>query len=398
MFLSVLFLIGASMGLWRTFNALRPVRPGRFGPLWLPALITGELAIHNIAWQAVLTALFVWAGALHHWAGALALILTIVSWIGLGALFIRGFLSRRQVDGVVSEATGNTMSGRERPSLSGLIRAKPRLPNGVELLTNISYGPDARHELDLYMPQQPLNAPVVIQIHGGSWMRGKRERHARPLMHRLASEGWICAAISYRLSPAATFPDQVVDAKRAVAWIKDNIAEYGGDPGFVVTTGGSAGAHLASMVALTPGDPALQPGFEQADTAVQACVGFYGVYSLTNGDGTRSRWPFIDRYVMKATPLEAPDRYRLGSPIHRVHADAPPFFVLHGTHDSLVRTDETQRFVDALRAVSRQPVVHAEVPGGTHGFDYFYSPRAFYSTIGVSHFLTHLRERHLAAD
>jgi len=54
----------------------------------------------------------------------------------------------------------------------------------------------------------------------------------------------VCVPITYRLSPRAPFPDHIIDVKRAIAWVKEHIAEYGGDPGFVVLTGGSAGGHL----------------------------------------------------------------------------------------------------------------------------------------------------------
>ena len=74
--------------------------------------------------------------------------------------------------------------------------------------------------------------------------------------------------------------------KRALAWVKEHIAEYGGDPDFVAITGGSAGGHLSSLAALTPNVAAFQPGFEDADTTVQAAVPFYGVYDFTNRDGT----------------------------------------------------------------------------------------------------------------
>ena len=94
---------------------------------------------------------------------------------------------------------------------------------------------------------------MLVQIHGGGWLWGRKEGQAEPLMGHLAERGWVCVAPNYRLSPRATWPDHIVDVKRALAWVKSNIAEYGGDPGFLVVTGGSAGGHLASLAGLTPG-------------------------------------------------------------------------------------------------------------------------------------------------
>src|SRR5262249_60726038 len=95
---------------------------------------------------------------------------------------------------------------------------------------------------------------------------GNKRGHAQPLMSHLAELGWICVAINYRLSPRSTWPDHIVDVKHAIAWTKEHIAEYGGDPDWIAITGGSAGGHLSSLAALTPNDPLFQPGFGDADT------------------------------------------------------------------------------------------------------------------------------------
>ena len=124
---------------------------------------------------------------------------------------------------------------------------------------------------------------------GGAWITGNKQAQAYPLMSHLAERGWVCVAMSYRLSPRATWPDAIVDVKRALAWVKEHIAEYGGDPDFVAITGGSAGGHLSSLAALTPNDPAFQPGFEDVETSVRAAVPFYGVYDWVDDQRTGHR-------------------------------------------------------------------------------------------------------------
>ena len=83
-------------------------------------------------------------------------------------------------------------------------------------------------------------------------------------------------------------PAQIIDVKQAIAWIRENIAAYGGDPDYIAITGGSAGGHLSALAALTPNDPAWQPGFEDADTSVQVAVPHYGVYDMAGATGLRS--------------------------------------------------------------------------------------------------------------
>lgn len=122
---------------------------------------------------------------------------------------------------------------------------------------------------------------MLIQVPGGGWAINGKRGQAYPLMGRTVELGWICVSIDYSKSPRRARPAHIVDVKRAIAWVHDNIADYGGDPDFIAVTGGSAGAHLASLAALTANDAKLQPGFERADTTVQAAAPYCGVYDFT---------------------------------------------------------------------------------------------------------------------
>jgi acetyl esterase/lipase len=159
---------------------------------------------------------------------------------------------------------------------------------GVEVLRNVRYGEHSRNRLDIHRPaDHRTGCPVLVQVHGGAWVIGNSHQQGQPLMRKMASDGWVCVAINYRLSPKATFPDHIVDVKRSLAWVREHIHEYGGDPSTLVITGGSAGGHLAALAALTPNDPRFQPGFEDADTSVSACIPFYGVYDLCDRNNHR---------------------------------------------------------------------------------------------------------------
>src|SRR4029453_6269860 len=125
----------------------------------------------------------------------------------------------------------------------------------VERVKNIPYaeGAGRRHLLDVWRPKSGAHkAPVLFQLHGGAWMVGDKSQQALPLMLHVAAEGWVCVAANYRLSPRASFPDQLLDCKLALRWIREHIAEYGGDPDFVVVTGGSAGGGPRALLAPTP--------------------------------------------------------------------------------------------------------------------------------------------------
>ena len=254
--------------------------------------------------------------------------------------------------------------------------------------------------LDVYRRHdRPSGCPTLLQIHGGGWVVGSKNEQGIPLMLQLASRGWVCVSIDYRLAPTATFPDPLIDVKRAIRWIREHGVAYGANPDFLVVTGGSAGGHLCSLAALTANDPEYQPGFERVDTSVRGCVAFYGVYDFTDRH-RHYRNPglakLLQRWVMKDRLTTNPEAYEKASPMSRVHAAAPPFFVIHGDRDTLVPVEEARRFSATLRDGMRAPVVYAEIPGAQHAFEIFPSLRATFVVHGVERFLAWLYSGYLA--
>ena len=230
-----------------------------------------------------------------------------------------------------------------------------------------------------------------LQVHGGAWTIGNKDQQGIPLMQHLAAKGWVCVAINYRLSPRDAFPAHAIDVKKAIAWIRENIASYGGDPDYIAITGGSAGGHLTALTALTPNTPEWQPGFEDADTSVQLAIPHYGVYDFAGSTGTKAaiqlRDLFLQKYVLQKKWSEEPEAFEDASPILRITPDAPDFFVLHGAHDTLVPVDQARQFVARLREVSKRTVVYAELPGAQHAFDVFPSIRSAHVVRAIDRYL-----------
>ena len=400
-----LFLFVSLVGAVFTTSAVLRIRRISFliVPYFFGAWLTGELAIHHIAWQAVASLAFIAMGALDAWPGVLGLVVTLGSGAVLLAFHQRAGGAGAVFEQALRQGLTDVPDARvDKVKFRRVARPFKMRKRGVERIRNIAYGPAGRRNtLDVYRPRDRRGPfPTLLQIHGGGWTIGQKDQQALPLMYHLTKRGWVCVAANYRLSPRATFPDHLVDVKRALAWIKQHGAEYGADPDFVVVTGGSAGGHLAALVALTANDPEYQPGFEDVDTTVQACIPFYGVYDFLDRHGVRgkaSMAPFLEKLVMKSSPVTARAAWDKASPIARVHADAPPFLVIHGTHDSLAFVEDTRHFVSALRKVSRQPVVYAELPGAQHAFDVFHSTRSAYAVEAVTRFVEGVRATHLAS-
>lgn len=404
-FLPVLFLLATVVGAMFTMNALRPAQRWwpLVGPGFFASWITGELAPHHLFWQAIATALFVWAGALAGWPGWVALAVVLGSWMGLFFLISEARRSRGVVSAALREQLGDGYEDQIEParralldegwSLRQRLLPLPMWDARVEHLKNIVFhragGVNLR--LDIYRPRHGKGPfPTILHVHGGAWMIGSKDDQGKPLAHRMAAHGWVVVSANYRLSPRFAWPDHIVDVKAAIRWIKEHGAEYGADPDFIAITGGSAGGHLAALAALTPNDPAFQPGFEQADTTVQACVPFYGVYDFTDRRGHWKRSllrPMLEHRIVKKRLRDDFEVFDKASPMSRVHPGAPPFFVIHGTRDTMVPIAEARTFVELLRAASRAPVLFAELPGAQHAFEIFPSERTGHALMGVERFL-----------
>ena len=405
-----LALLGA-VGVLLTYHPLRQEPLGV--PSFTIGFLLGEVPIQTIVWQIGATVVFAIFGAFDGWAGWLGLAVALGSWAGLFGLAVSGWRAGRLVDAALDEVRDDDFVVPNEVVAAGwdsswkVSRAVPLRGRSVGVTKNIDYWGDGdrRHRLDVYRARRavPKGAPVMVYIHGGAWVMGEKREQGKPMMYELVARGWVCVAINYRLSPKATWPAHIVDAKKAVAWVKAHIAEYGGDPNFVAVSGGSAGGHLCALLALTAGDANFQPGFEDADTSVNACVPFYGVMDMTGSDEGASRYgsallDLLEKRVMKASATEHPEVFRAASPTYRVHADAPPFFVLHGQNDTLVPVSVARTFVAALRAVSRAPVAYAELPLAQHAFDVLASLRCRATTAGVAAFLDAARGRARAPE
>jgi len=391
--MSVLLLVLSLIAVTFSWNAVRTTR-GRFGPLWFPALLTGELAPFHAASQTLLAAGFWAAGWAGGRVGRTALVVFGVSVVLLAVNHGRGFGTRRVIEEAVADVAGGPIP-LPRARLARMLLHYPTVPRSIEVVRGLAYGPDSSHLFDRFSATDLADpGPVLLQVHGGGWTGGRRHQQARPLMHRMAARGWVVFSISYRLSPKATFPDHLEDVKRAIVWIREHAQEHGADPSFLAITGGSAGGQLVALAALTSDHPEYQPGFEKADTTVQACVPVYGAHDLLDRSGTRPKWPYLSRYVLKSEPSEDPALWAAASSIRAARPDRPPFFILHGTADSLVDPDDSRRLVAALKAAGSAPVGLAEIPGATHAFDVVHSLRTERVVDGIQVFLEDLWKRH----
>src|SRR4051794_8452437 len=349
---STVFLVIAVVCFLATVNAFVPVRarllllPTFFGT-WL----TIELAPWLLFWDLVALVGFSAAGALDDPRGWIALGLGLVNAVGLTTLILR---ARRTVV-IMRDAMADLDLEEDAPKfpLSHVVfPILMRHRKGLTRVRNIVFAEHGKKmlRLDVYKATGTKpgdKRPGILQIHGGGWVMGDKREQGVPLLGHLAVNGWVGINANYRLAPRTKFPGFLVDLKQAIAWYREHAEEHGADPNFLCVTGGSAGGHLAALVGLTANDPEYQPGFEGVDTAMRAAVPFYGVSDLTDRHG---RWPkdtikrFIGPWIIGKKFTEEPDVFRKASPMDCVRSDAPPFFIVHGSNDTLVPVADAREF------------------------------------------------------
>ena len=195
--------------------------------------------------------------------------------------------------------------------------------------TGIGYGPNVRHQLDIYSPAHAAaSAPVIVFFYGGNWDSGDRADYLF-VGAALAAKGYIAVLPDYRLYPEVRYPDFLVDSAQALRWVFDHIAEFGGDPQRVFLMGHSAGAYNAAMLAL---NPAYLRAVGVDPQRVRGLIGLAGPYDFLplTGPVTKAVFGFPD------TPIAT-------QPIQFASHAAPPALLVTGARDDVVDPGNSTR-------------------------------------------------------
>jgi acetyl esterase/lipase len=209
------------------------------------------------------------------------------------------------------------------------------LPRRIALTRDIAYAEGERHTLDVCRPKNVTGAPVVVFFYGGGWRSGRKGIY-RYVARALARRGYVAVLPDYRIYPEVRYPDFLDDGARAVRWVKDNAARFGGDPDKIFLMGHSAGAHIAAMLAVDASwlqKVGLVPGYDLA-----GLIGVAGPYDFL---------PLKDE-ILKIIfgGANRPET----QPIFYVGAGAPPALLLTGDADTVVDAGNAVRFAKRLRA------------------------------------------------
>ena len=248
-------------------------------------------------------------------------------------------------------------------------------PDQFRQLKGVAYAEAGGQALamDLMVPLGKGPFPVVLLIHGGGWIAGKRdEMHHEGLM--LVEQGIVAALVDYRLARGrkTNFPAAVHDLRCAVRFLRARAGKFGLDPRRVLAMGPSSGGHLAALLAAGADHEELDDracADRDQPATVMGAVLFSAPLDLRPFMGPRVPDLIIETFL-GVSPLDRPDRAALASPVTHLDADDPPFLVVHGADDPLVPLDLSRRFVWTLNKLG-VPNLYVEIPGAGHGFFLF---------------------------
>ena len=242
-------------------------------------------------------------------------------------------------------------------------------PDNVEEILDLEYGSGGQHklQLDLYLPKDRTQpTPAIIFIHGGAWKAGNR-RDMKYYCLKFAEKGYVTATVTYRLIGQAPFPAPIQDVKCAVRWLRAHAEKYQIDPDRIVASGNSAGGHLSMMIGYSD-DPSLEGtgGHNNQSSRVAAVVNFYGPTDLTT-EFAKKQGDLKD-FMAGKTFDEAPDSYKLASPLFHLTEDDPPTLIFHGTIDSIVPIVQADLLADKLKEL-KIDYLYEKYPGWPHAMD-----------------------------
>ena len=220
--------------------------------------------------------------------------------------------------------------------------------------------------MDVYFPEAGGPWPVLVYVHGGSWMHGDKSE-AGMFASMMTAQGYLVVSVNYRLYPAAQFPAMIQDVKCAVRSLRAHAGQYNLDPNRIGAFGVSAGGHLAALLGTTDASIGWDVGeYLEQSSRVQAVISMAGVMDLSRS------FPNADIEAMKLIGF---GEYNVAeaSPISHVTPDDPPFLLIHGDRDEVVPVEQSQLMYERLvqehvpaQFVIVQNAAHSfTAPGGT---------------------------------
>ncbi|AWB66081.1 hypothetical protein C2869_06335 [Saccharobesus litoralis] len=241
------------------------------------------------------------------------------------------------------------------------------LLNFTGLKTDILIGEIEGVKLTINIAQPKVRGkkprPVLVFIHGGGLIKGDKNSLNQRIV-KMASKGVVTASLMYRLAPEYKFPAAIEDVKAGIRFIKANAKVLHIDPDNIVVNGASAGGYLAVMLGVTGNSSAFAKHglYTEYDSVVKAVM----AQSPPVGDYTKANYQdfaLVKRFKNNSNDMQK--SLAAISPVTYLDKQDPPFFISHGTADTVVPVEMSRHFTAELKKLGHE-YEYIEVEGGKH--------------------------------
>ncbi|MDQ6704715.1 MAG: alpha/beta hydrolase fold domain-containing protein, partial [Acidobacteriota bacterium] len=257
--------------------------------------------------------------------------------------------------------------------------AELQVPPDVIVERGIDYAsiPHGKLAMDIVRPKTPGSYPGIILIHGGGFSGGTRDSEL-PMAIRLAQNGYVAAAVSYRLTPMFQFPLPLHDVKAAVRFLRANAGKFGVDKEHMAAIGVSAGATWAQFLAVTRNMPQFEGGgaYRQESSSVDCAISYYGRSDMRRAyEGSVNAAEALPP-LLGGDRMSALDAHFRASPLNWTNPDSAPILAIHGTRDKNVPFEQSVWLVERMRSMGVEAELETMAEAG-HGFKGADDERAF---------------------
>lgn len=232
----------------------------------------------------------------------------------------------------------------------------------VDPITDVMYWNDKNRtlHLDAFVNNSKKKNPAVIMIHGGGWRSGNKNQ-MNPLAQEIASKGYSCFTIEYRLSLEAKYPYGVYDVKNAIKFIKDNAAKFRVDPDKIAILGCSSGGQMAALIGTTNENPAFDDPSNKSKSSskVQAIINVDGVLAFRHPESSEGE---MASFWLGGSYEEKTENWKNASALSHANKNTPPILFInssiprfHAGRDDMIKILDQYKIYSEVHTIENSP-------------------------------------------
>jgi acetyl esterase/lipase len=227
---------------------------------------------------------------------------------------------------------------------------------------------DRKLHLDAYFLKEKKQNPAIVILHGGGWRSGNKSQ-MKTFALEMATKGYSCFNIEFRLSPEAQYPAAIFDVKKAVQYIKEKAQEFNVDTTKIAVLGCSSGGQMASLVGTTNGKSGFEDknGNVKFSSTVNAIINIDGILAFKHPESIEGK---VAALWLGGSYEEKPAIWEQASPLNHTDKNTPPVLFINS---SIPRFHAGRE--DMIAILNKNGIYYEvqTIPNSPHSF-WFFNP------------------------